>query len=259
MSRLLLVDGTNLVMRYAFAMAPQFVKEPENPAAPETVARVASACVTAVRDCADVAMCSHVVVALDSHDSWRKELYPDYKLGRSVSTRVWSAHFAAECERRSVHAVRSDGYEADDVIATLARRASESARSCAVLSSDSDLLVLATESCDVYQFGRGDEPRFIKRSSEWIASKYGIATAGHLHALKAIAGESGDNLPGLDGYGPVKARRLLERWGTVEALLQSCALTQAQHERLTLMLNLVRLRDDAPIPAISSAECRIAA
>lgn len=259
MNRLLLVDGTNIVMRYAFAMAPQFVKEPENPGAGDAISRVVAACVAAVRECATIAGCSHGVIALDSGESWRKARYPEYKLGRNVSTRIWTAHFATECDRCRVHTVTSEGFEADDVIATIARRATDADRSCAVLSSDSDLLVLANDACDVYQFGRGDEPRYVKRSPAWIAEKYGIASPQQLPALKAIAGESGDNLPGLDGYGPVKARRLIERWGTVEALLASRALTDAQHERLTLMLSLVRLRDDAPIAAISPAVCRIAA
>jgi 5'-3' exonuclease len=66
-----------------------------------------------------------------------------------------------------------------------------------VLSGDSDLLVLASDDCDVYQFGRKGEERFQRRSPEWICGKYGIASPQQLRAYKAIVGESGEGVPGL--------------------------------------------------------------
>lgn len=258
MSRILLVDGTNIVMRYAHAMAPDFVREPDNPAAEAAVERVASACVRAVLECADVSSSPYVIVAFDSGGSWRKERYAEYKTNRTVSTRRWSESLRSACETSRVHTVVCNGFEADDVIATLEQRARESGRQTAVLSGDSDLLVLASDSCHVYQFGRKDEPRYVRRSQEWIKEKYGIASPQLLRDFKAIVGETGDSLSGIPGYGPKKALHLLERFGNADALLGSLALTEANREVLALMLELVTLRTDAPVEPVSPAACRIA-
>jgi DNA polymerase-1 len=255
--RILLVDGTNIVMRYAHAMASRSVGEPDNPAFAGDRERVASACVKAIRECAKVAGCGYAVVSFDSRDSWRKTLYPAYKAKRDVSTHRWSDALRSACEENKIFTVSCDGFEADDVIATLNRRIAERDMLRAVLSGDSDLLVLASNECDVYQFGRKGEQRFQHRSVEWIREKYGIASPEQLRAYKAIVGESGEGVPGLDGYGPVKARALIERWGSVEKLIESQALTEANRERLALMLELVTLRTDVPIEAISPSACRI--
>lgn len=259
MKRILLVDGTNVVMRFAHAMAAPFVSDPLNVAADRDVQRVMSAVIRAVRECARQAECQYAIVAADSSPSWRLDMYPEYKANRTVSTRAWSDRLGLECANQNVQFVRSPGYEADDVVATLAKRATDHDRPCAVLSGDSDLLMLASELCDVYQFGTKAEPRYVRRSPEWICEKYGIANPRQLRAYKAIVGEPGDNLPGIDGYGPVKARKLLARWGSGENLFQSVAFTAEQHARYALMLNLVWLRDDAPIGPINAAACRLEA
>lgn len=257
MNRLLLVDGTNIVMRYAHAMAPDVVRDSEHPGIEEATARVASACVRAIVECADVSGSSHAIVTFDSGNSWRKARYPEYKTHRTVSTRRWSESLRSACDMNHVHTVVCEGFEADDVIATLERRARESGRRTAVLSGDSDLLVLASESCHVYQFGRKDEPRYAWRTQEWICAKYGIRSPSLLRDFKSIVGEPGDALTGIPGYGPKKALQLLERFGSADALLDSLALTEANREILGLMLELVTLRVDAPVAAISPGDCRI--
>jgi DNA polymerase-1 len=256
-NRILLVDGTNIVMRYAHAMASESVGEPDNPAFSGDRERVASACVKAIRECAKAALCGYAVVAFDSRDSWRKKLYPPYKAKRDVSTHRWSEALRSACNENKIFTVSCDSFEADDVIATLDRRVGERNMLRAVLSGDSDLLVLASDECDDYQFGRTGEQRFQRRSPEWICEKYGIASPQQLRAYKAIVGESGEGVPGLEGYGPVKARALIERWGSVDKLSESQALTEANRERLALMLALVTLRTDVPIGAISPSACRL--
>ena len=256
MSRFLLVDGTNIVMRYAHAMASQIIHEPENPAVSPDVERVVSACVKAIRECARTALCAFGIVAFDSRNAWRKKLYPEYKAKRDVTTHRWSEALQSACERNKILTVSCDTFEADDVIATLNRRLEERDMLRAVLSGDSDLLVLASDQCDVYQFGKKGELRYQRRSPEWICEKYGIRSPQQLRDFKAIVGESGEGIPGLDGYGPVKARVLLERWGTIEKLIESQALTAENRERIELMLRLVTLRTDVPIAPLSPSDCR---
>lgn len=251
--KILLVDGTNLVMRYASAMVPNL-----DEAVPDDVARVCRGVEKAVRECSGTfAECSHAIVALDSTDSWRKREYPEYKANRFGTTGVWSNRLAIHCGARGLYTLRSPGFEADDVIATLVARAGRAGYPSAVLSGDSDLLALASLYCDVWQFGRANEPRFVRRSMEWIAEKYEIDSSVHLTGFKALVGEPGDNLPGLPGIGPVKARKLLRQHGSVEALLSSGALTAEQTEQLTLMLHLVRLREDVPLDPVQPWRCKL--
>lgn len=262
MRRILLVDGTNIVMRYAHAMMPHgSVDTPEeSDITRERSAAVFGAVERAIRECAQIAGAPYAVVAIDRSPSWRYDVYPEYKAARAGGgTSWWSEGLVTRLAANGIQCASAPGFEADDVVATLADRTVSSGRHAAVLSGDSDLLVLASEACDVYQFGRKDEPRFVKRSPEWIAAKYQIASAALLRDFKAIVGEAGDSLPGIDGYGPVKARQLLKRFGTAEALLESVALRESDRARLALMLTLVSLRTDAPIEAIAPAMCRLEA
>lgn len=262
MKRILLVDGTNIVMRYAHAMMPHgSVDAPEvSDATLERSSAVFGAVERAIRECAQIAGAPYAVVAIDRRPSWRYDFYPEYKAARTGGgTSWWSNGLVERLAANDIQCASAERFEADDVIATLVQRAVTSGRNAAVLSGDSDLLVLASDACDVYQFGRKDEPRFVKRSPEWIASKYQIASAAHLRDFKAIVGEPGDSLPGIDGFGPVKARQLLARFGSAEALVESVALRENDRARLALMLNIVSLRTDAPIDAIAPATCRLEA
>jgi 5'-3' exonuclease len=257
--RLLLVDGTNIVMRYAHAMMPHgSVQLPEeSDVTRERASDVLRAVERAIRECAVHADATHAIVAIDRGETWRRAPLATYKASRAGGTSWWSDRLADRLESNGKRSVSQSGFEEDDLIATLNHRANANGYPTAVLSGDSDLLVLASELCDVYQFGRNDEPRFVKRTPDWIAQKYQIASPAELRDFKAIVGEPGESLPGLDGYGPVKARTLLARFGSLEGILDSVALTSAQHERLMLMRDLVTLRTDVPLDAIPPAVCRL--
>lgn len=250
--KLLLVDGTNVVMRYASAMIPNL-----DECVPEEVVKVTRAVESAVRRCAQQIEATHVILALDSVENWRKARYPEYKATRTGTTGVWSNRLALHAASCGLAVQRASGFEADDIIATLVARSAKAGHSSAVLSSDSDLLALASLFCTVYQFGKKGEPRFAPRSMQWIAEHYQIASAGLLRDFKSLVGEPGDNLPGLPGVGPVKARAHLARWGSVEGLLRSGVLDVEQVQQLTLMRSLVTLREDVPLDPIVPSACRL--
>ena len=255
--RLLLIDGTNVVMRYAFAALRDGQASPTW----EQEVQVLGAVESALRACAAAAGCRHAVVALDStNPTWRHREFPSYKATRpAISTGSWGSRLELYLGERGWLCCRVDGFEADDIAATLASRVQGARHDAAVLSGDSDLLQLAGDECHVYQFGAKGEHRFALRDQPWIAQRYGLRWSSQLGLYKAMVGEPGDNLPGVAGIGPTKARRLLRQYATAAEMLEAGVFARPNRGQLNLMLRLVTLREDVPLPAIQPASCRIPA
>ncbi len=252
--KVLLVDGTNVVMRYAHAMMPDVVTLGGRVSG-EELDKVMSAVARVVRDVAKLASCTHAIVALDSGvESRRKALYPEYKGKRIEATLPWSNRLALYLASHGLMTLRWPGEEADDVIATLVSRIGRAEKTCAVLSGDGDMLQLAGPFCEVWQFGRGDEPKYVARSCEWIAEKYELAQASQLPLYKALVGDTSDNLPGVKGIGRKKAAVLLKAFRTADELRRSAMVPP---EQFNLMLSLVVLNDRIPLDPINPAACRL--
>lgn len=253
---LLLVDGTNVVMRYAAAMTADH----RDPTEPEIEA-VIEAVLHAILDCAHTVMATHLIVALDSGlPSWRKELFEGYKAKREPGiTNRWSNALNVYLNLNGVLVIREPGHEADDLIATLVARAGRAGIPANVLSGDSDLLQLASLACAVYQFGqqKNGEPRFAARSMEWIRAKYDLVSAGQLAMYKALVGEPGDGLPGVSKVGPMKARELLHL-AAIPADVRHLLGSAEKQQQFDLMLKLVTLKADVDITPIKPSECSIA-
>jgi DNA polymerase-1 len=249
--KIALIDGTNVVMRYAHAMAEE--KDPE---------RVVAAAVKCIVEFCVLVETQHCIVALDSSvNPKRKELYPAYKANRTDGLTVgWSNRLHIACVGAGIACLREPGYEADDVIATVVRRIASVGHEAAVLSSDSDLLVLQSLFCTVYQFGNRratpPEPRFAARTMAWVREKFGIPSVGALTAYKALVGEPGDNLPGVEGIGPVKARKLLaEHRDNIGVAV--IAIGEEAAEQFSLMYSLVQLYDNVPLDPIVPSAIRL--
>jgi 5'-3' exonuclease len=154
------------------------------------------------------------------------------------------------------------GFEADDVIATLACRVSARG-DVVVLSGDSDLLWLTAFGSIVARPMKGQELEAFDNAA--VCAKYSIADAILLTDYKALVGEKGDNIPGVPGIGPTRAARLLRKYGTIGRIIDAGRMgdcedsaTVARHyPAARLSLELATLRVDAPVPAIARAECRI--
>jgi 5'-3' exonuclease len=255
--KVLLIDGTNVVMRYAFAMVPHMM-DPGYPGGhldAEDVAKVMRAVEKACRECAMEAEATHMIVALDSGlPGDRHARFPDYKAKRIHTTNLWSNRLSIHCAARGIMALRWPQFEADDVIATLVARIGRAGGTCAVLSGDSDLLQLASLWCDVFQFGGKQEPRFVARSMKWIAEKYELPHSNMLTLYKALVGETGDGIPGVKGIGRKKAAALLQQYHSAEEL-RTCG--KIDLEQFDLMLYLVTLREDVPLDPVQPKDCRI--
>lgn len=247
--KLLLVDGSNILLRCAFG--GDIPPERSTPTAMGMIDRAARELEA-----------THLVIALDYTDgpSWRKLEYSDYKAHRTVSTAAWLVHGAGEMSKRGWSVQLSSGFEADDIIATLASRAVERA-AVVVYSNDSDMLALATDNIQVARPVNGGGLRVFSAAD--VCSEYEIPVAHALYDFKAMVGESGDNIPGVPGIGPKRAVSLLRKFGDLEKIIVAGSGGYDKHSELVAThadaarraLRLVTLRTDVPIPPITPGTC----
>ncbi len=158
------------------------------------------------------------------------------------------------------HCLRVDGFEADDVIATVAVR---SHGRIIVLSGDSDLLALVSESVTVIRPLPGGKFEWWTEAS--VHAKFGVLPY-QLACYKALVGEPGDNITGVRGIGPKKAAHLLTVHGSVANLL-ACSVPDSSseaarvrnegRETVCLALQLATLATNAPLPPIARAQCAL--
>jgi DNA polymerase-1 len=201
---------------------------------------------------------SALAFALDAPQAtFRHESYAQYKAGRAETPRELVSQFArldALIRALGVPAHRSPGFEADDVLATLARGCREREQRVLIVSGDRDLLQLVRDGVDVLFVGaRGKTPERYDVSA--IERRFGFA-AERLPTYTALVGDAADNLPKVPGIGERSAQKLvqahenaasllanIERWpgAKVREAVQTHAAQILETERLA------RLRDDVPL------------
>lgn len=247
---LVIVDGTNIVMRCAFGGVVWA----------DDAARVAERMLARLVGELEA---THLVVVFDAPGAtWRHDLAPFYKATRTVSTapfvRAAMRHFIEEQGWRCVEVA---GWEADDVMATIAARNAGIERPVRIVSSDSDLLACVQE-----PWVRVVRPEDGGRWSRWtegmVMDKYGVSP-GQLGDWKALVGEASDNLPGIPGLGPKKAARLLRVHGSIDRLVR-CEVPDTSNDaarvrtwpraELLLLQQLAHLRRDAPVPVLKGCQ-----
>jgi len=248
---LLVVDGSNVVMRCAFG----------GELAPEAAVRTATNMIErATRELE----ATHLVLALDCPGvpSWRKQLYPDYKAHRTVDTRAWLEEAARAWVKQSWWVEAIAGYEADDIIATVAMRA-KARGAVQVLSGDSDLLPLLSAGVELVKPINGG--RFEAVTETAVCERYGVTSSARLVDLKALTGEAGDNVPGVPGIGPMRAKLLLANYADLDGVIAAgaraaCKWSEkvaAATDVARLSKRLVSLVQDVPIVPITPSACRL--
>jgi DNA polymerase-1 len=196
--------------------------------------------------------------ALDAPQAtFRHESFDQYKAGRPATPSALAAQFGRLQElldALGVPAFRCPGFEADDVLATLAEQARSSGQPALVVSGDRDMLQLAHGSVRVYFVGRRGKDALIY-DRERVLERFGVAPE-HLPSYVALVGDPSDNLPGVPGIGAATARKLLaskrdcsELFAELDALNNTAQRkTLIEHrEQILSTERLARLRTDAPI------------
>ena len=147
----------------------------------------------------------------------RKDIYPDYKAGRKPAPPDFYEQIPIPHELLNAFGwplYEIDGYEADDIMATFSREASEKGISTDLITSDLDALQALGPNVQVYALKNGlsNLEKFDVKSFE---EKYGIKVNQFLD-YKSLVGDSSDNIPGVAGIGKKTAAMLLEEYGTLE-------------------------------------------
>jgi DNA polymerase-1 len=216
--RIFLVDAYALIYRsyFAFIRRPLTNSRGLNTSAPFGFTNF-------LLDIRDLLEPDYLAVVFDAGDSFRDEVYEDYKATREkmpddlaasldwIRTIVDGFHDAV---------VELDGYEADDVIGTLAIKARQAGLEAVIVSGDKDFYQLVGPGIHLMNPGRGG-PTGV--AAEWVseenaAEKFGIPPS-QVRDYLALVGDSSDNVPGAPGIGPKTAVKLLGEFGSLEAML----------------------------------------
>ncbi len=198
---------------------------------------------------------THIAVVFDySSTTFRNGIYPAYKANRPPPPEDLRPQFPLTRDATrafNVACIEVDGYEADDIIATLARQAAEAGGSCTVISSDKDLMQLVRPGVDMF-----DPMKSRAIGPDEVFEKFGVAP-NRVVDVQSLAGDSTDTVPGAPGIGLKTAALLIQEYGDLDTLLARATEIKQPKRREALVKNadlirisrdLVQLKDDAPVP-----------
>jgi len=254
--RIFLVDGYALVYRafFAFISRPLMNARGENTSAPFGFAHF-------LLDILDNHAPDYLAVVFDAGTSQREELYPEYKATREKMPDELAASLPRIRELvDALHApvISLDGFEADDVIATLAKKAEAQGLEAVIVSGDKDFYQLIREGVSLLNPGRGG-PSGVE--ADWVDTsnaheRFGVQPDQIIDYL-ALVGDASDNVPGAPGVGPKTAVKLLDEYGTAEEALKQASEISGKRVRESLTENadmvrlsrtLVTMIDDLDVP-----------
>jgi len=264
MSSLYLVDGSNFLFR-AFHAMPMMVSSKGVPTG--AVRGFASMLLRLIGEHKP----THLAVVFDAGgNDKRAEKFPAYKQNRAECPAELVPQFdlaSQLVEAMGVVCLQARDAEADDVIATLARRAEQAGEQVVIVSSDKDLMQLCRDGHIALLDTMKEEGRGKLFGEAEVVEKWGVPPQ-QLGDVLALMGDSSDNLPGIPGVGPKTAAQLISTFGSLDELLRRlddvnvrgkdkiiAALTDNQAQ-LRLVRELVTLDEDlAGLPAVE-ALCR---
>ena len=259
--RLFLIDGYALIYRAFFALIsrPLTTSRGENTSAAWGIANFLQRLHAAHAP-------EYLGWVHDSGLSFRHERYPAYKATRQKLSDELQSDFDRGMERIAemlsafrVPVLTVDGYEADDVIGTLARQGAAAGVNVVVVSGDKDFQQLVRPGVWLLNPGRGGSAAV---EEQWVSVENAGERLGVEPSLVtdylALVGDSSDNVPGVPGIGDKTARDLVQQFGPVESILAHASELQKKRPREALLdpenaararlsKELVTIRDDLPI------------
>jgi DNA polymerase-1 len=211
---LFLIDGNSLVYRAFFALPESIATSRGQPT--NAIFGFASMLVKLLTEYGS----KPTIVVWDAGSSGRKEVYSEYKGDRPSRPdllREQFPHFTPLVEAFGYMNVSCEGYEADDVIATLARRAREHGTEVMIVTGDRDSFQLIEDGVRVMATGRGITDTKIY-DAQAVVDRYGIPPRS-IPDFYGLKGDTSDNIPGVPGIGDKTAATLLQQFGDLEAIL----------------------------------------
>ena len=214
-SELFLVDGNNLAYRAYFALPEELATSEGFPT--NALLGFTNMLFKLLSDYRP----KGVAVAWDTRATHRKELDPEYKIDRRPMPDLLSEqfpHFRPIVEAFGYRNLEFEGWEADDVIATLAARADEAGIKTTVVSTDRDAFQLVSDGISLMMTPRGVADVHVY-TPERVFARYGV-TPEQVPDFIGLKGDTSDNIPGVPGIGDKTAGQLVAQYGSLEGVLE---------------------------------------
>ena len=163
----------------------------------------------------------YLAAAFDSRTpTFRHEMYKEYKATRQKTPEDLHAQVPWIEEiltAMNIPVLRCDGFEADDVIATVASECTKEGRTCRILSGDKDLMQLVNDTTQILKPDKGEIWGIV--NADGVKAEWGVSPEKMLDLL-SLVGDTADNIPGVKGAGPKTACRLLDQYGSLDGIYE---------------------------------------
>ncbi len=251
--KLFLVDAYALIYRAYYA----FIKNPRINSKGQNTSAVFGFLLT-LEDILQNQKPTHIAVVFDPPTTtFRHEMYPAYKANRDETPEA--IKLAVPYVKRmiagfGIPVIQVDGFEADDVIGTLARKAAEKGFMTYMMTPDKDFAQLVTDRVVMYKPSRSGDAAKVW-GVEDVRREFSLAEPVQVIDLLALMGDSSDNIPGAPGIGPKTAKKLLADFGSVENLLAGSAklsgrvkeIIEGNIEQILLSKKLATIEQNVPV------------
>jgi DNA polymerase-1 len=233
-----LIDGSGFIFRAYHALPPLTRKSDGLPVG--AVSGFCNMLFKMVEDQKGSDAPTHVVVVFDAKGkTFRSDLYPAYKMNRPPAPEDLVPQFPLTRDATrafGIACIEEVGFEADDIIATLAVQAREAGARVTIVSSDKDLMQLVGGGVEMF-----DAMKNKRINREQVEEKFGVGPERVID-VQALAGDSVDNIPGAPGIGIKTAALLINEYGDLDSLLERAGEIKQPKRRQTLIDNADQVR-----------------
>ena len=235
--KLLAIDGNSLINRAFYGIRPLSTKDgvPTN---------AIYGFLNILQKLRDELAPDCIAVAFDLHaPTFRHKMYDAYKAGRKPmpdDLRTQIPLLKELLRTMGLQVLEQEGFEADDILGTLAALSKQRGHTCYISTGDRDALQLVDEQVNVWLAAtKNGQPEVRHYNVAKIAEEFGL-TPARLIDVKALQGDSSDNIPGVAGVGPKTACALIAQYGSLQALYDGFEADAAMRENLKLKLRTDR-------------------
>ncbi|MEO0132212.1 MAG: DNA polymerase I [candidate division WOR-3 bacterium] len=191
----------------------------------------------------------YLAVVFDSgKETFRHKLYVEYKKERPQTPSDLVAQLPFIKEIVSAYGIKileMPGYEADDILATVARKLSQKGHKVYIITSDKDLFQLVNENIFIY-----DVYKEIVYDVQKTKEKFGVSNPAKVRELLALAGDTIDNIPGVPGIGPKRALEILTKYQSLDEALENDERLKTYKDLVSLSLELATVKSDLPLRVV---------
>ncbi len=259
MPKLVLIDGYSQAFRAFYGLPPDFTTSSGE--LTNAVYGFASMLLNVIAE----EKPDYIAVAFDVGRTFRHDQFSEYKSTRAKmpeEMRVQVPRIRQLIEALNIPIFEIEGYEADDLIGSLARQAQQQGVDSVLVSGDRDLFQLIAPGVRVRYTAGGPRPKTILYDAEAVVARFGVQPA-QLPDFKALTGDTSDNIPGVPGVGDKTAASLINTYGSIENLLSHSAelkparvqaAVAAHHAQIQLNKQLATIVTDLPV-TLDLARC----